>query len=80
MSDNSVRGCRCTPFRWWAPNSLVTAYNCKYIVETRTIDAILAVDDGTASVMFGDEEELGTPVEDHSSMWQPSSSSMKQCL
>lgn len=45
---------------------LATAY--QHIVDTHAIDAIVAVDGGTDSIMFGDEEELGTPVEDHSSI------------
>lgn len=40
----------------------------QYIVKTHNIDAILAVDGGTDSIMFGDEEKLGTPSEDHTSI------------
>lgn len=45
---------------------LTSAY-CQ-IVKQLNVDAIVLVDGGTDSVMFGTEEKLGTPVEDHSSM------------
>ena len=45
---------------------LTSAY-CQ-IVKQLNVDAIVLVDGGTDSIMFGTEEKLGTPVEDHSSM------------
>lgn len=39
-----------------------------YIIKTHNIDTIILVDGGTDSLMFGDEETLGTPIEDCSSM------------
>lgn len=45
---------------------LAAAY--EYIAEKHKIDAIVAVDGGTDSLMFGDEEKLGTPLEDHTSI------------
>ena len=38
------------------------------LVEQLGIDAIVLVDGGTDSVMFGSEEKMGTPTEDHCSM------------
>ena len=48
------------------PKPLHDAY--QKIVETHKIDAIVAVDGGTDSVMFGNEETLGTVEEDHGSI------------
>ncbi len=45
---------------------LTAAYN--YLIEKHNIDTVLLVDGGTDSLMFGDEEELGTPQEDVCSM------------
>ncbi len=42
------------------------AYN--YLIKTHQIDTILLIDGGTDSLMFGDEEGLGTPQEDICSM------------
>ena len=42
------------------------AYN--YILEKHSIDTVIAVDGGTDCLMFGDEELLGTPQEDVSSL------------
>ena len=42
------------------------AYN--YLVDKLNIDTIILVDGGTDSLMFGNEEGLGTPVEDIASM------------
>ncbi|MEO0895999.1 MAG: DUF1152 domain-containing protein [Bacteroidota bacterium] len=39
-----------------------------YLIERHEIDAIVLVDGGTDSLMFGDEEGLGTPHEDICSM------------
>ena len=47
-------------------NPLSNAY-CK-LVQQFSIDAIVLVDGGTDSVMFGSEEKMGTPAEDHCSM------------
>ncbi len=40
----------------------------KYIARTHGIDTVVLVDGGTDSLMFGDEEGLGTPEEDICSM------------
>jgi len=40
----------------------------KTIIEREKIEAILLVDGGTDSLMFGNEEELGTPTEDMTSI------------
>lgn len=40
----------------------------KYLINKHKIDTILLVDGGTDSLMFGDEEGLGTPQEDVCSM------------
>lgn len=45
---------------------LTDAY--KFLVEKHKIDTVLLVDGGTDSLMFGDEDGLGTPQEDMSSM------------
>lgn len=45
---------------------LKEAYN--YLIEKHDIDTIVLVDGGTDSLMFGDEEGLGTPQEDIASM------------
>jgi hypothetical protein len=47
-------------------NPLKDAY--KYLIKKHQIDTILLVDGGTDSLMFGDEEGLGTPQEDICSM------------
>lgn len=47
-------------------NQLKKSYD--YLIDTLKPDAIVLVDGGTDSIMFGDEEKLGTPVEDCSSM------------
>lgn len=50
---------------------LHNSYN--YLIKTLGIDAIVLVDGGTDSLMFGDETGLGTPKEDYCSMeavWQ----------
>lgn len=39
-----------------------------WIVEKHNIDTIVLIDGGTDSLMFGDEEELGTPLEDSCSL------------
>ncbi len=39
-----------------------------YLMDKHNIDTILLIDGGTDSLMFGDEEGLGTPVEDVISM------------
>jgi hypothetical protein len=41
---------------------LKTAYN--YLIDKHQIDAIVLIDGGTDSLMFGDEPSLGTPHED----------------
>lgn len=46
--------------------SLKKVYN--YLIEKHNIDTIILVDGGTDSLMFGDEEGLGTPQEDICSM------------
>ncbi len=45
---------------------LKDAYN--YLIEQHDIDTVILVDGGTDSLMFGDEEGLGTPQEDSCSM------------
>lgn len=40
----------------------------QYLIAQHEIDTVLLVDGGTDSLMFGDEEGLGTPVEDGCSM------------
>lgn len=40
----------------------------KYLIKKHTIDTVLLVDGGTDSLMFGDEDGLGTPQEDVCSM------------
>jgi hypothetical protein len=40
----------------------------QFIIDRRAIDAVLLVDGGTDSVLFGDEPGLGTAVEDAISM------------
>ncbi|MEN0049963.1 MAG: DUF1152 domain-containing protein [Bacteroidota bacterium] len=40
----------------------------KYLIKIHDVDAIVLVDGGTDSLMFGDEEGLGTPQEDVCSM------------
>lgn len=47
-------------------NAFREAY--KYLIDKYKIDAIVLVDGGTDSLMFGDEEGLGTPIEDMISM------------
>ena len=47
-------------------NPLKDAY--KYLIKEHDIDTIVLVDGGTDSLMFGDEEGLGTPQEDICSM------------
>lgn len=47
-------------------NQLKNAY--KYLIKTHSIDTVILVDGGTDSLMFGDEEGLGTPCEDVCSM------------
>ncbi|MGH1339511.1 MAG: DUF1152 domain-containing protein [Aureispira sp.] len=47
-------------------NPLRDAY--KYLIKKHQIDTIVLVDGGTDSLMFGDEEGLGTPQEDVCSM------------
>lgn len=42
------------------------AYN--YLIKTHQVDTVLLIDGGTDSLMFGDEEGLGTPQEDICSM------------
>ncbi|NRB47370.1 MAG: DUF1152 domain-containing protein [Saprospiraceae bacterium] len=39
-----------------------------YLIKTHEIDTVLLIDGGTDSLMFGDEEGLGTPQEDICSM------------
>jgi hypothetical protein len=51
---------------------LLAAYN--HIIATHNIDTVILIDGGTDSLMFGDEEGLGTPVEDITSM-----SAAQQC-
>jgi hypothetical protein len=45
---------------------LLAAY--KAIIEREKIDAILLVDGGTDSLMFGNEQDVGTPTEDMTSI------------
>jgi len=40
----------------------------KYLIAEHQIDTVLLIDGGTDSLMFGDEEGLGTPIEDVISM------------
>ena len=40
----------------------------QYLIKEHSIDTIILIDGGTDSLMFGDEEGLGTPVEDICSM------------
>lgn len=40
----------------------------KYLIKKHEIDTVILVDGGTDSLMFGDEDGLGTPEEDISSM------------
>ncbi len=47
-------------------NPLRDAY--KYLIKKHEIDTVLLVDGGTDSLMFGDEDGLGTPQEDICSM------------
>ena len=47
-------------------NPLKDAY--KYLIKDHEIDTVLLIDGGTDSLMFGDEEGLGTPQEDVCSM------------
>ena len=47
-------------------NPLQAAYG--YLIEQHQIDTVILVDGGTDSLMFGDEEGLGTPQEDICSM------------
>lgn len=47
-------------------NPLKEAY--KYLIKEHNIDTVLLVDGGTDSLMFGDEDGLGTPQEDMCSM------------
>ena len=47
-------------------NPLKDAY--KYLIKKHQIDTIILIDGGTDSLMFGDEEGLGTPQEDICSM------------
>lgn len=47
-------------------NLLHKAYN--FLIREHHIDTIILIDGGTDSLMFGDEEKLGTPAEDISSM------------
>lgn len=57
-------------------NPLKNAYN--YIIKKHKIDTIILVDGGTDSLMFGDEEGLGTPEEDICSMSAVYRSSIKK--
>jgi hypothetical protein len=57
-------------------NPLKKAYN--YIIKKHNIDTIILVDGGTDSLMFGDEEGLGTPEEDICSMAAVYRSSIKK--
>ncbi|MEL7220037.1 MAG: DUF1152 domain-containing protein [Bacteroidota bacterium] len=45
-----------------------TKASYEYLVEKHEIDTIILIDGGTDSLMFGDEEGLGTPQEDICSM------------
>lgn len=45
---------------------LKRAYN--HIIETHNIDTVILIDGGTDSLLFGDEEGLGTPIEDQTSL------------
>ncbi len=47
-------------------NPLKSAY--KYLIKTHQIDTIILIDGGMDSLMFGDEQSLGTPQEDICSM------------
>lgn len=47
-------------------NPLREAY--QYLIEKHAIDTVILIDGGTDSLMFGDEEGLGTPQEDICSM------------
>jgi len=47
-------------------NPLRDAY--KFIIKKHDIDTVILVDGGTDSLLFGDEENLGTPQEDSCSM------------
>jgi len=46
--------------------SFRNTYN--YLIDKYKIDTVLLIDGGTDSIMFGDEEGLGTPIEDVISM------------
>jgi hypothetical protein len=45
---------------------MIKAY--QMIIDKHEIDAVVLVDGGMDSLMFGDEESMGTPAEDHCSM------------
>jgi len=49
-------------FRKVGPKLLIDQYN--YIIDKHNIEAIILIDGGTNSMMFGDEPDIGTPVED----------------
>ncbi len=51
-----------------------------WIVEKHAIDTIVLIDGGTDSLMFGDEEELGTPLEDSCSLLAVHKTSVAQKL
>lgn len=55
---------------------LTAAYN--FIKEKHAIDTVLLVDGGTDSVLFGNEEKLGTPQEDMCSIAAVHESSIKR--
>ena len=47
-------------------NQLKASYD--YLIEELKLDTIILVDGGTDSLLFGDEEKLGTPIEDATSL------------
>ncbi|MEO1627065.1 MAG: DUF1152 domain-containing protein [Bacteroidota bacterium] len=59
-------------------NPLKDSY--KYLKKTHDLDTVLLVDGGTDSLMFGDEEGLGTPQEDICSMAAAYRSGIKKQL
>ncbi|MDJ1505124.1 DUF1152 domain-containing protein [Xanthocytophaga agilis] len=50
------------------------------IIERHSIDTVILIDGGTDSLMFGDEEELGTPLEDSCSLVAVNKTSVKNKL
>lgn len=63
-----AKGSYVTVYGWSRVGVQPTRDAYEYIIKKHAIDTIILVDGGTDSLMFGDEEGLGTPHEDVCSM------------